>query len=526
MKNTFQKIQSSLLALLCMVLLISSTSHAAVTSTPLETNNTWVPVSLTGSTEPVYYSITLPSDGTLSLTCQNETASAYWALYSEDLTTELFDSSLTSGSINAPKASSEECLLKSGTYLLKIYTYRTSLTGDISIKAQFESFPSTDMEPNDSPTQAMVLPGKTEVTGLLATNDSEDYFKITIPKSGTITFKFVSNVYLYDVEILDMNLISIRTEDFNTYNKPTEAFLIEYLDAGTYYLKISKTNSSHVGNYSFQYDTDVATGIQITPSNLTLDVDDTAELSATPIPATTTLPEVEWSSSNEDVVYVRDGSIRAYEPGVATITATATDGSKVYGTCTVIVRPEEVEFRKHSQTSNSITLKWYTVEGADGYRVFKYDTSQKKYVAYKDTKKCNMKISKLKTEKKYKYKVIAYINANGQKVLGTDAGEISIWTAPKKPKNTKISSIKKYNSNAQYNFITVKWKKAKNATGYQVYGKIPGGSWELLVSTKKTSTKLFAGKGYTYSIKVRPYRKKHGVTTYGKWTKVKKYRSR
>lgn len=174
----------------------------------------------------------------------------------------------------------------------------------------------------------------------------------------------------------------------------------------------------------------------------------------------------------------------------------------------------------------SITLKWGNIDGADGYRVYKYNSSSKKYVKYKDTSKTSLKVTKLKTEKKYKFKVVAYINVNGQKVFGHDAGGKGFWTAPKKLKASKITSIAKYRSDSQYTYINVKWKKVKGATGYQVYGKVPGGRWEFMGSTKKLKMQLYAGRGYTYSIRVRPYRKKHGIITYGKWSKTKKYTSR
>ena len=61
-----------------------------------------------------------------------------------------------------------------------------------------------------------------------------------------------------------------------------------------------------------------------------------------------------------------------------------------------------------SQTTTTITLKWSKVTGADGYRVYKYNSKTKKYEYYKSTTSTSLKISKLKEGTAYKYKVRAY----------------------------------------------------------------------------------------------------------------------
>ncbi|MEE1321617.1 MAG: hypothetical protein UHM85_08815, partial [Acutalibacteraceae bacterium] len=58
-----------------------------------------------------------------------------------------------------------------------------------------------------------------------------------------------------------------------------------------------------------------------------------------------------------------------------------------------------------TQTTSTITLKWSKVTGADGYRVYKYNSKTKKYEYYKSTSSTSLKISKLKEGTAYKYKV-------------------------------------------------------------------------------------------------------------------------
>ena len=68
-------------------------------------------------------------------------------------------------------------------------------------------------------------------------------------------------------------------------------------------------------------------------------VGNTAKLTATVTPTTATNPAVTWSSNNQEVATVgADGTVTAKTAGKATITATAQDGSNVFGSLEVTVQ--------------------------------------------------------------------------------------------------------------------------------------------------------------------------------------------
>ena len=95
--------------------------------------------------------------------------------------------------------------------------------------------------------------------------------------------------------------------------------------------------------------------------------------------------------------------------------------------------------------------------------------------------------------------------------------------SPKIGKAT-ISSAKA----AGMNKINVKWKKVKNANGYQLMvaknKKFSKGKKSYkLTSTSKAVTKLSAGT--KYYVRVRAYGKSGKKTVYGKWSKVKTVRT-
>lgn len=82
-----------------------------------------------------------------------------------------------------------------------------------------------------------------------------------------------------------------------------------------------------------------ATGITLNKTLITLAKGKTYTLKATIAPTNATTKAVTWTSSNTKVATVdKNGNVKAIGKGTATITATATDGSKVKKTCKVSVK--------------------------------------------------------------------------------------------------------------------------------------------------------------------------------------------
>ena len=91
-----------------------------------------------------------------------------------------------------------------------------------------------------------------------------------------------------------------------------------------------------------------ASSISLDKTTISLKATESETLKATILPATTTNQAVTWKSDNEAIATVdANGVVTAHEVGVATITATTTDGTNLSASCTVNVI--------HTQAS-SITL--------------------------------------------------------------------------------------------------------------------------------------------------------------------------
>ncbi len=81
-----------------------------------------------------------------------------------------------------------------------------------------------------------------------------------------------------------------------------------------------------------------ATGIALDKTNIVLDEGEKIQLTATISPDDTTIKQVEWISSDEDVLLVdNNGAVTALKEGAATVTVRTTDGSEKSATCKISV---------------------------------------------------------------------------------------------------------------------------------------------------------------------------------------------
>ena len=90
-----------------------------------------------------------------------------------------------------------------------------------------------------------------------------------------------------------------------------------------------------------------------------------------------------------------------------------------------------------------------------------------------------------------------------------------------KPKKAKIKSLR-----TGINGVRVKVKKLKKTTSYQIAIKKKGKKYKILRVSKNKFTIVNLNGYSTYYIKVRGVRNLNGVMVYGKWSKVKKFRTK
>lgn len=170
-----------------------------------------------------------------------------------------------------------------------------------------------------------------------------------------------------------------------------------------------------------------------------------------------------------------------------------------------------------AQTNSTITLEWKKVTGADGYRVYQYNSKTKKYEKLKTLSDTYLKISKLKAGTTYKFKVKAYKKVSGVTIWGDATSAISIATKPATPKITKLTTTK--------GKASLVWSDVSGESGYQVYYSTKkDGDYKKVASykagkNKGSKSKLKSKK--TYYFKVRAYKKTDSGTVYSAWSPVK-----
>ncbi len=166
-----------------------------------------------------------------------------------------------------------------------------------------------------------------------------------------------------------------------------------------------------------------------------------------------------------------------------------------------------------TQSTDSIKLTWKKVTGADGYRVYQYNSKTGKYEKIKTLTGTSYTVKKLKAGTTYKFAVKAYSKADGETLWASSSKTIKTCTKPANP------TVK---ATASGNKVTLKWSKVTGATGYVIYMQDEFGDYEKIGTTKKTSyTKKSLQKGETYYFRVRAYKTVDGKNIYGGYKTVK-----
>lgn len=117
-----------------------------------------------------------------------------------------------------------------------------------------------------------------------------------------------------------------------------------------------QTDTVHAFNEQSGGSTVVVTGVTLDESAITIEVGAADSLIATVAPSNATNKNVTWSSSDESVATVSNGTVRGVAEGTATITVTTEDGSKS-ANCTVTVTPTS---GGGGETASNITINLET----------------------------------------------------------------------------------------------------------------------------------------------------------------------
>lgn len=161
-----------------------------------------------------------------------------------------------------------------------------------------------------------------------------------------------------------------------------------------------------------------------------------------------------------------------------------------------------------------VTLSWSEVaDDVTGYRVYRYDPDQDKYVYLKSTTSRKYTDEDVTSGKTYQYKVRCYWTIGGTNYYGNYSSVISVTTPP-----AKVTEVDTETRSSTY--LTLNWKKVSGASGYRIYKyNTSSKAYEKVTTISKGSTVSYKITGLTaateYQFKVRAYKKTDTGTLWG-----------
>lgn len=194
----------------------------------------------------------------------------------------------------------------------------------------------------------------------------------------------------------------------------------------------------------------------------------------------------------------------------------------------VSVKPVPAKTTISSITSvdyKTLKLKWKTVSGASGYRIYKSTSKGGKYtlaktVSGKDTVSAN--VTDLTGGRTYYFKIRAYKKVSGKQVLGDTSAAKSGYSVPEAADivNVELNSLKS---------ATLTWKFVSGCNGYYIYrSNSETTGYSRIGTVANKSTKEFTDNtivnGSTYYYKVAAYRAVDSKKVEGKMSKPIKLR--
>ena len=203
-------------------------------------------------------------------------------------------------------------------------------------------------------------------------------------------------------------------------------------------------------------------------------------------------------------------SVRAYMNS-STGTKVYSDYSEVFDFAPVKITVKAASgLRQKGTTTTGYTLYWNAVDDADGYEVYRYNTTKKAYEKIATPTKAEYTVNGLSPSGIARYKVRAVVNAFSNTYYSDYTAYLDAETCPDAVKKVVQSST----TATSYR---LKWSAVKNADGYRIYRydskKKAYVKLADTANTYYTVTSLQASRKDTY--KVRAFSKTTSGTVYG-----------
>lgn len=173
-----------------------------------------------------------------------------------------------------------------------------------------------------------------------------------------------------------------------------------------------------------------------------------------------------------------------------------------------------------SNSPAGIIFKWKKAANASGYKIYRRTGNSSKWVNIATVSGSNTLVytdGSVKAGTMYTYTVRAY-KGSALSAYNKNGSRIVRLTAPVQYKPSSKASGK----------LTVRWKKAAGASGYQIQYAASRSMRGSRTVSASALTRTLSGlkKGSTFYVRIRAYKKVSGKTYYGAWSSVKNVKVR
>lgn len=381
----------------------------------------------------VFYKVTLPSDGWLTVTYQGwDIGDAYYQIAREDFTKSYGEWEVWTSTNQAPKTSSKMLAMEKGSYIIRIRPYGDH-TGNFKIKASFAPANNNEKESNDEFVTAESLSENRLVTGFFSEDDRVDFYRLELNAQQTVRVIYTSRVPDSYVQVWNQDYTQRYSKEIWTASEeaPLTHVYEETLSPGVYYIKIMPYGG-YTGRYTIQWQKKILTkSISISSSKgKSLVVGKKTRLTAKISPSNATVKDVVWTSSDDYAASIdQNGLVTTKRPGIVKFTATAQDGSNKAKTFTLTILPKKVQklaLSTYRYNPGRLNVRFEGQAGSSGYEIQYSTNSSFKGAKSKKVTSTNYTITRLKKNKKYYVRVRAYVKSGKKYSYGAWSAKKSI----------------------------------------------------------------------------------------------------
>lgn len=443
MKKTWQK--GKRMAFLILALCMGMCAHngraeAATSNKTISLDGNWTDGNCAAEGDVGLYAFTTTAAGKVAIEVQGMSLS--WAdvsLQNKDMTKEYWSKRILDASISNPVTVSESKVLEAGIYVIKITPsdYHDNNTGTYRVKGSFTALNNNETEPNNTFAQAQGLAPNQSVTGVISEDDALDFYSFTITQKQRVKVDVGAYMNQLDWSVWDKNYKCINEGGWyfdGNESTPGNKEYTNVLEAGMYYIKISKANANNnpnkTGKYTLGYSlVTPVTGISL-PSERQMKVGESMILTAAVIPDNASNPGITWQSDDSYVASVdANGRVMANKPGEAVITAISLDDGEIKASCTIEVNPKKVHLKKVKRTAKkTMKVVWRKQANITGYQIQYGKKSNLNHAKIRSTSSSST-VAKFKVKKKGVYYV--RVRSYYENSYGSYYGE---WSRVKKVK--------------------------------------------------------------------------------------------